>query len=76
MGLFTKKLTTFSRELFSQKNRILDVWQGATKWVEFLHNPTQPGVASHTKTSHLFCSAKQMTEFYMKCNNKSQKILR
>ena len=29
-------------------------------------NPFQPGVAIDVETSHLFCSAKQMTGFYMK----------
>ena len=28
----------------------------------------QPSVAFHIETSHLFCSAKQKTGFYMKCN--------
>ena len=30
--------------------------------------PFQPSVAFHIETSHLFCSAKQMTGFYMKHN--------
>ena len=30
--------------------------------------PFQPSVAFHIKTSHLFCTAEQMTAFYMKCN--------
>ena len=30
--------------------------------------PFQPSVAFHIETSHLFCSAKQMTSFYMKQN--------
>ena len=30
-------------------------WHISTHWVEF--NPFQPGVAFHTETSHLFCSA-------------------
>ena len=29
-------------------------------------NPFQPIVAFHIETSHLFCSARQMTSFYMK----------
>ena len=33
-----------------------------------LFNPFQPSVVFHIKTSHLFCSAKQMTGFYMKHN--------
>ena len=28
--------------------------------------PFQPGVAFHIENSHLFCSSKQMTYFYMK----------
>ena len=31
-------------------------------------NPFQPSVAFHIETSHFFCSAKQMTGFYMKRN--------
>ena len=31
-------------------------------------NPFQPSVAFHTETLHLTCKAKQMTGFYMKCN--------
>ena len=31
-------------------------------------NPFQPSVGFHIETSPLFCSAKQMTGFYMKCN--------
>ena len=31
-------------------------------------NPFQHSVAFHMETSHLFCSAKQMTGFYMKHN--------
>ena len=31
-------------------------------------NPFQPSLAFHTETSHLFCSADQMTGFYMECN--------
>ena len=31
-------------------------------------NPFQPSVAFHIETSHLFCRAKQITGFYMKCN--------
>ena len=31
-------------------------------------NPFQPIVSFHIETSHLICSAKQMTDFYMKCN--------
>ena len=30
--------------------------------------PFQGGVAFYIETSHLFCSAKQMTGFYTKCN--------
>ena len=30
--------------------------------------PFQGGVAFYIETSHLFCSAKQMTDFYTKCN--------
>ena len=32
-------------------------------------NPFQPSVAFHIETSHLFCSGKQMTDFYIKRNN-------
>ena len=32
-------------------------------------NQFQPRVAFHIKTSHLFCSTKQMTGFYMKLNS-------
>ena len=28
----------------------------------------QPSAAFHIETTHLFCCAKQMTGFYMKCN--------
>ena len=31
-------------------------------------NPFHPNVAFHVETSHLFCSAKQMTGFYMERN--------
>ena len=31
-------------------------------------NPFQPNTAFHIKTSHLICTANQMTGFYMKCN--------
>ena len=31
-------------------------------------NPFQPIVAFHKETSHLICSANQMTGFYMECN--------
>ena len=31
-------------------------------------NPFQPSVAFNIETSHLICSANQMTGFYMKCN--------
>ena len=30
-------------------------------------NPFQPSVTYHIETSHLFCFAKQMTGFHMKC---------
>ena len=33
-------------------------------------NPFQPSVAFHIETSHLFCSAKQTTGFYMECNTR------
>ena len=35
---------------------------------ECAFNPFQPKVVFHIKTSHFFCSAKQMTGFYMKYN--------
>ena len=35
-----------------------------TKWV----NPIQPSVAFHIETGHLFCSAKHMVGFYVKCS--------
>ena len=31
-------------------------------------NPFQPNAAFRIETSHWFCSVKQMTGFYMKCN--------
>ena len=31
-------------------------------------NPFQPSVTFHIETSHLICSAKQITGFYMKYN--------
>ena len=31
-------------------------------------NPFQPSVAFHIETSYFFCSAKQLTSFFMKCN--------
>ena len=31
-------------------------------------NPFQPSVAFHVETSYLFCCAKQVTGFYMKCS--------
>ena len=31
-------------------------------------NPFQPSVTFNIETSHLICSANQMTSFYMKCN--------
>ena len=31
-------------------------------------NLFQPSVTFNIETSHLFCSAKQITGFYMKCN--------
>ena len=31
-------------------------------------NPFQPSIAFHIEASDLFCSAKQMTSFYMKRN--------
>ena len=33
-----------------------------------LLNPFQPSVAFQIETSHLICSANQVTGFYMKCN--------
>ena len=33
-----------------------------------LVNPFQPSVVCNIETGHLFCSAKQTTGFYMKCN--------
>ena len=33
-----------------------------------IFNPLQPSVACHIETSHLVCTANQMTGFYMKCN--------
>ena len=33
-------------------------------------NPFQTSVAFHIETSHFFCSAKQMTGFYMKHNTR------
>ena len=38
--------------------------------VHFIYNPFQPSVAFHIGTSHLFCSARQMTGFYMKRNTR------
>ena len=38
----------------------MQVWTGI--------NLFQPSIAFHTETSYLFCWAKQMTGFYMKCN--------
>ena len=32
-------------------------------------NPLEPSVAFHIETSHFIDNAKQMTGFYMKCNN-------
>ena len=31
-------------------------------------NPYQPSVEFHTETSHLICTANQITGFYEKCN--------
>ena len=31
-------------------------------------NPFQPSVVFHIEISHLFCKAKQVTGFYIKCN--------
>ena len=31
-------------------------------------NPSQPGVAFHIETSHLICTANQVTGFYMEYN--------
>ena len=31
-------------------------------------SPFRPRAEFHIETSHLFCSAKKMTGFYMKCN--------
>ena len=36
-----------------------------TQKVDISFNPFQPSVLFHIRTSHLFCSAKQMTGFYM-----------
>ena len=33
-----------------------------------LLNPFQPSVAFYTDTSYLFYKAKQLTDYYMKCN--------
>ena len=42
-------------------------WQINT--LKFIYlNLFQPSVAFYIETSHLFCSAKEMTGFYMKCN--------
>ena len=45
-------------------NRLIVCW---SEWALAL-NPLQPNIAIHIETSHLFCKAKQMTGFYMKCN--------
>ena len=37
-------------------------------WVQALIMPFQPCVAFHIEPSHLFCTAKQVTCFYMKRN--------
>ena len=33
-----------------------------------------PSVAFHIETSHLVCSANQMTGFYIKCNNGLKRV--
>ena len=37
-------------------------------------NPFQPSVAIYIETSHLLCSAKQMTGFYIKRNNRLKQV--
>ena len=37
-------------------------------------NPFQNSVAFHIETGHLFCRAKQMTGFYMKCNTELKRV--
>ena len=40
----------------------------ATFYISSFFNPFQPSVAFHIETSHLICTANQMTGFYVKCN--------
>ena len=44
------------------------------KTYEKLINPLQPSRAIHSETSHLICSANQVTGFYMKCNTELKRI--
>ena len=37
-------------------------------------NPVQLSFAFHIETSHLFCSAKQLTGYYMKWNTEKKNI--
>ena len=53
---------------------ILDVWEGSEYTSEYrsstlyFFNPFHPSVAFHIETSHLICTANQMTGFYIKRN--------
>ena len=61
--------SNYLRSLFPAIQRFLLFCTMSRRILEnIVVNAFQPSVMFHTETSHLFCSLKQMTGFYMKCN--------
>ena len=59
-------------DIFTKYFKILTVLQLFGRYCihQIRISPYQPKVAFHIETSHLFCSAKQMIDFYMKHNTR------
>ena len=53
------KTLHFSHQLTLSKGNAFFLWS---------FNPFQPSVVFHIETSHLICTANQITGFYVKCN--------
>ena len=66
---FTKsKNPTWDFFTFIKLYKWYQIAQSITIWEITASSLSQPNVAFHIETSHLFCFAKQVTGFYMKRN--------
>ena len=63
------KLDKLEAQVFCREEGRLQNWEGKISHGMCVKlNPFQPSVAVHIETRYLFCCAKQVTGFYIKCN--------